>query len=222
MQSEQTTSRLRRRTERAVAIGALVVMAVGAAGAVAGAHGGGSSRHQRADVLTQGGEDVYQARGARLHRTDHSIEAKWRIRTPEPGTYTYPTPDMVPPGAPLHPPIDPGYPEVFTLWAFVFDVPDACTDGVCDMDDIGDTPARGSVYQLDGEIAYRNRLVMSGKIRIGQAPAVGLGLSNPLGAEVHLAMAPHGTALDGDELVAQLNGPVGGPPQWFPALFFPQ
>ncbi len=176
-----------------------------------------SQNRQRADIQGQGGEGVTQRNGARLIRSDHAIEVRWRLRTPAPGSYDYPTADSVPPGAPPHPEVVPGHPEVFTLWAFVFDHPDQCTEP-CDFDDIGDTPARGSIYQLDGTVAEGRRIHMSGKIRLGQAPAVGLGMSNPEGAEVHVAMAPHGMA-SGDELGRQLNGAIGGPPQWFPAIF---
>ncbi len=207
----------RRRLATVIATVLLVLATVGAS--VATAHGNGKWPRQVADVMNQGGDGVYQPNGARLIRTDHSVQVRWRIKTPEPGSYTYPTPDMVPPGAPTHPPISAGYPEVFTLWLFAFDHPELCSDGVCDGNDIGETPARGSVYQVDGEIAYKHRLRMSGKVRLGQTPAAGLGLSNPKGAEVHVALAPHGRALDGAELIRQLNSPVGGPPLWWAAIF---
>ncbi|MDJ0770815.1 MAG: hypothetical protein QNJ12_18625 [Ilumatobacter sp.] len=224
MRSEQTKDRTSRaRHRRAVAaVGLVVTLTAGAAvGSSVAADDDDSSdnRRERADVMVQGGGDVYQRNGARLIRTDHSVEVEWRIRTPEPGSYTYPTPDMVPPGSPTHPPIVPGAPEVFTLWLFAFDHPELCTDGVCDGDDVGDTAARGSVYQADGEIADRRWLRMGGKIRFGQTPARGHGLENPLGAEVHVAMAPHGMAWDGEDLAIQLNGPVGAPPLWFAAIF---
>ncbi len=217
MQAHQTHRAPRRRRLTTVIATVLLVLATFGA-SVATAHGNKWPR-QSADVMNQGGDGVYQPNGARLVRTDHSVKVRWRIATPEPGSYTYPTPDMVPPGAPIHPPISAGYPEVFTLWFFSFDHPELCSDGRCDGNDIGDTPARGSVYQLDGLIAYKQRLRMAGEIRLGQTPAAGLGLSNPKGAEIHVAMAPHGKALDGAELVHQLNSGVGGPPLWFVAAF---
>ena len=179
-----------------------------------------SHDRQRTDILGQGGEGIAKHNGARLDRSDHAVEVRWKLRTPAPGSYDYPTADSVPPGAPPHPEVVPGYPEVFTLWAFVFDHPDQCTDP-CDFDDIGDTPARGSIYQLDGTVATGKWIHMGGKVRLGQAPAVGLGLSNPKGAEIHVAMAPHGMA-NSDQLGRQLNGAIGGPPQWFPAVFLPR
>ena len=212
--TDQSTSTVPiRRGWRAIAIGAAALTSVGAFGVAVDADGGGDATNQRADVMEQGGGDTYRSNGAKLSRTDHSIEVKWKVPTPEPGSYTYPDP------APTHPPIGPGNPEVFTLWMFVFDHPELCSDGVCDGNDIGATPARGSVYQLDGEIARKNKLKMGGKVRLGQAPAAGLGVSNPLGAEVHVAMAPHGQAADGDGLVTQLNTPAGSPPLWFAAIF---
>lgn len=217
--STRTPTR-RRRRKFAIGVAAVVSMAtVGAA--VVEAHGGQRRIRQSADVMQQGGNDVYRHKGAKLVRTDHSVEVTWKIHTPEPGSYTYPTGDMVPPGAPPHPEVNPGYPEVFTLWLFAFDHPELCSDGICDGNDIGDTPARGNVYQVDGEIADRHHLRMRGKVRLGQTPANGLGLSNPLGAEVHVAMAPHGVTGEGADLIQQLNSAVGGPPLWFAAVFLP-
>ena len=217
MGQQQTQTSRHRRRRVAIGIAAVVSMAtVGAA--VVEAHGRHNVR-QRADVTAHGGVDVQEHKGAKLVRTDHSVEVTWKVHTPAPNSYTYPTGDMVPPGAPPHPDVVPGYPEVFTLWLFGFDHPELCSDRVCDGNDIGDTPARGSVYQLDGEIAYGRHLKMSGKVRIGQAAANGLGLSNPLGAEIHVAMAPHGMTLEGAELIQQLNSAVGGPPLWFGAFF---
>ncbi|MEM9565320.1 MAG: hypothetical protein AAGA93_22045 [Actinomycetota bacterium] len=205
--------RLRRR--RGVVVALVAALLLGLAGATAAeAH---SNHRQRADIQGQGGEGIAKRNGARLVRSDHAIEVRWKLRTPKPGSYSYPDADAVPPGAPPHPEVVPGHPEVFTLWAFVFDHPDNCTDP-CDFDDIGDTPARGSIYQLDGTVADGRRIHMEGKVRLGQAPAVGLGMSNPTGAEVHVAMAPHGMVND-DQLGRQLNGAIGGPPEWFPAIF---
>ncbi len=213
MHDATTTPVDRRPRGRSIAAAVAVLVAIGAVGAAVDAHGGPHTTRQRADVLEPGGGDVYKANGAKVIRNDHSIEVKWKVPTPTPGSYTYP--DAVPP----HPPIMAGYPEVFTLWMFVFDHPELCSDGICDGNDIGDTPARGSVYQADGEIAYRHNLKMGGKVRLGQAPLDGLGLSNPLGAEVHVAMAPHGQASSGDGLITQLNTGGGGPPFWWVAFF---
>ena len=60
---------------------------------------------------------------------------------------------------------------------------------------------------------------MKGRIKVGQAPVAGVPLQDPMEAEVHIAMAPHGMALTGAELQHQLNSAVGTPAHWFPALF---
>lgn len=221
MQTQHTASEATPTRRRRLVAGTALLLALATAGAaVVDAHGGAHRHRQDADVMVQGGDGIHAENGARLFRTDRSVEVRWRVPTPEPGSYEYPTPDMVPPGAPLHPPLEPGYPEVFTLWMFTFDFPELCTDGVCDGDDVGDgTAARGSVYQVDGDIAYRHKLRLGGKVRLGQPAANGLGLANPLTAEVHVAMAPHAAALDGADLVRQLNSPVGGPPLWWAAIF---
>ena len=176
---------------------------------------------QTADVLGQGGDGVYQEDGARLVRSETSLRIKWKVPTPAPGTYQYPTADQVPPGAPTHPEIIPGWPEVFTLWVFVFNHPELCS-APCDFDDIGDTTAaQGGVYQLDATVALDGKIRFKGKVKVGEAPLVGAALQNPNGAEVHPAMAPHGKAHCGEALEQQLTGSVGNPSFWWPALFFP-
>lgn len=178
-----------------------------------------------ADINAQGGEGpAHGADEARLERRLDGLVASIDTAAPGAGTYDYPTADMIPPDAPPHPDVVPGEegaPETFTLWMFVFNDPELCTDS-CDIDDIGtDTPAQGGVYQVDGRIADGERLVMTGSVRIGQPAANGAPLQRPTSAEVHLAIAPHGRALSGDDLWRQLNGPVGDPTLWWAATFAP-
>lgn len=195
----------------------LAVLVVAALAAPATANT--SAAIQRTDVLGQGGDGVLAEDGGKLARNNNRIKVWFRVPTPEPGTYDYPTADMVPPGA-EHPEVIPGYPEVFTLWAFVFNYPDLCTDS-CDFDDIGDTAAQGGVYQLDATVALDGRIRFVGKVKVGDAALAGAALQNPHGAEVHVAMAPHGKAHCGEALEQQLTGSVGNPSFWWPALFFP-
>ncbi|MDH3684118.1 MAG: hypothetical protein OEV40_29715, partial [Acidimicrobiia bacterium] len=162
---------------------------------------------QKEDVLGQGGAGNYQANGALLVRLGHRVAIAWRVPTPEPGSYIYPTPDQIPPWAPPHPPVTPGRPEVFTLWAFVFNYPELCSDP-CNGDDIGDTPAQGGVYQVDATIARGKRVRMHGQVAAGSDPVVGIPLLEPRTAEIHVAMAPHGMALSGADLEAQLSIPL--------------
>jgi len=200
------------------AIYALLAALVIAAMAVPAAASSGADT-QTTDILGQGGEGVAAEDGAKLKRHNQRIRVIYRVPTPEPGSYNYPTADMVPPGN-EHPEVVPGYPEVFTLWGFIFNYPELC-DGPCDSNDIGDTPAQGGVYQLGARVAVGERVIVSTKVLVGDTPFGGVPLQNPRGAEVHVAMAPHGQAQCGDELLQQLGGPIGNPSFWWPALFFP-
>ena len=181
---------------------------------------------QRSDVSAQGDSDTaLDDDAAALVRRADGLSAEIDMPTPAPSSYVYPTADLVPPWAAPHPPVIPGAsdaPEAFTGWLFAFNHPERCTDGVCDTDDLGtDTAALGGSYQLDGRIASDERLVLSGTIRLGQDPSNGARLENPLGAEVHLAVAPHGRALPGEDGWRQLNGPIGTPTLWWGAAFVP-
>lgn len=174
----------------------------------------------------QGGvEPALATDGAELERRDDGLVARVDIPTPEPGSYEYPTGDMVSPWAEPHPPVSPGAanaPEVFTLWLIVFNDPESCTNDQCDADDIAaDASARGGVYQVDGRVADGGSMSFVGNVRLGQQPEVGSPLDNPMGADVHLAIAPHGRALSGTDGWRQLNGPVGNPTLWWTAEFSP-
>ncbi len=181
---------------------------------------------QRSGFPGQGGvEPALATDGAELERRDDGLIARVDIPTPEPGSYEYPTGDMVSPWAEPHPPVSPGAanaPEVFTLWLIVFNDPESCTNDQCDADDTAaDAAARGGVYQVDGRVADGGSMSFVGNIRVGQQPAVGSPLDNPTGADVHLAIAPHGRALSGADGWRQLNGPVGNPTLWWTAEFSP-
>lgn len=182
-----------------------------------------SADAQTADIGSQGTEaDPVSVDGANLQRERDGIRVTTQMPTPTPGSYEYPTADMVPPGSPEHP--EPlvggaGEPETFTLWIFIFNHPELCTDA-CNDDDLDpDAPAKGGVYQGDGRIADQEQLVLEGGVRVGQEPARGSALENPHGAVVHIAIAPHGKALEGQELRRQLNGPIGNPTLWWGAAF---
>ena len=63
-------------------------------------------------------------------------------------------------------------------------------------------------------------LNLTGHISVGQAPFAGLPLDNPSGAEIHLAVAPHGM-LQPDLLPSQITTPIGNPGFWWTAIFLP-
>lgn len=189
-----------------------------------------SSSTETGDIRAQGGlpgdaEEPLATNGAHLTRSESRIQITVEAPTPLPDSYTYPTGNMVPPGALPHPEVLVGSadePEVFTLWVFVFNNSDACSDGVCGSDDVGaDAPALGGVYQIGGQIADTSTLDFQGGIRLGQTGAAGAPLSQPATAEIHFAISPHGKALEGTDLLQQLNSSVGNPILWWGASFVP-
>ncbi len=213
----------RRSRGRWAAVGALVV-GIAAAVVISLTLSEPSDEAQTADVVGQGGEGAMLASdGARLTRRSDGLYAELDVPVPEPGSYAYPTADMVPPWAGSQPSVSPGArdaPEVFTLWLATFNAGSLCTDGQCDADDVGaDVPAQGGMYQLDGRIADGDRLQFVGNIRLGQEPLFGAPLADSQDAEVHLFIAPHGRALSGADGWRQLNGPVGNPSLWWSARF---
>ena len=60
---------------------------------------------------------------------------------------------------------------------------------------------------------------LAGNVVLGQMPATGAPLENPLGSEIHVAVAPHGKALPGQDGWTQLNVPLGNPTLWWAATF---
>lgn len=174
---------------------------------------------QTVDVFGQGpGGPVVSTGGATLIRVPNGVTISLSMPTPAPGTYTYPPPN------PFQPTVLEGQPEVFTGWAFVFNNPEQCSGGVCDLDDIGaGTPARGGVYNFAGRVSGGGNLQLTGHISNGDTPFGGAAhapLENPTGAEVHVAVAPHGT-LQPRLLPGQMQTPIGGLPFWWLAPFIP-
>lgn len=111
-----------------------------------------------------------------------------------------------------------GDPEVFTLWAFVFNHPENCTVP-CSMDDLGViTPAKGGAYNVGGHFVSGNSLTISGRIRVGETPFGFAPLEFPATAEVHLALAPHG-AVDPSMLPDEFHLPTGPMLLWWVAIF---
>ncbi len=183
-----------------------------------------SASSETADVGAQGGDgEPVAVDGATLDRAQDGIAFRMVMPTPPAGSYIYPTADMMPPFGSAHPEVSvggPGEPETYTLWFIVFNVPDRCTDSLCNIDDIGlDTSARGGVYQGDGRIADGEELVFEGRVRLGQEPITGAPLEDTTGSMIHLLVAPHGRALPGTDGWRQLNGPIGNLSLWWLAEF---
>ncbi len=205
----------------AIIVAAIVIVAIGVVGGFV-VSGGDDQGWQTVDIGEQGQfESAMAEGGARFQRRPDGITVEVTMPTPEPGTYEYPTGDMVPPSAAPHPAISPGAgeaPEAFTLWLFAFNDPSQCTDGQCDTDDFAPgAAARGGVYQVDGRVGDGDELRFGGNIRLGQQPIDGAPLDHPERAEVHIAIAPHGRVLPGEDGWRQLNGPVGNPTLWWGA-----
>lgn len=212
------------RPQIAATVAGLAIAVLVAVVAVLAVTGSSEDRFEVVDVPGQGDSGPPLATdGARLERRAERLVATMDVPTPEPGSYEYPTGDMVQPWATPHPPVSPGSAnarEVFTVWLVVFNDPAACTNESCDADDLlADAAARGGVYQLDGRIADDTTMSFLGNIRIGQQPEAGSPLDNPFGADIHLAIAPHGRTLPGTDGWRQLNGPVGNPTFWWTAEF---
>jgi hypothetical protein len=186
-------------------IGFLVLVAAGWASA------------ETADVVGQGlAGPVVSADGARLIRSEKGINISLTMPTPMPGTYMYPDPNG------FQPDVFQGHPEVFTGWAFIFNYPDQCSGGECGLDDLGpDKPAKGAAYNYAGHAVGGTTLRLNGRVDLNDEPfpaVPGAPLENPLGAEVHIAIAPHG-ALQPELLPTQITTPIGTLNHWWLALF---
>ncbi len=106
----------------------------------------------------------------------------------------------------------------YSIWTVVFNNPSVCSDGECGLDDLsGDPEVEASLIWTTGGIVGPDRMGhFSGSIGMGldgapgQVP-IGEGLSNPLGAEVHIVVRYHGRAMFGDatalgEQISTLGG----------------
>lgn len=188
-------------------------------GALSPANAGRGNVTETADVLGQmlnpdtgeadpddGVRELYAADAASLRRTANGIQTKIKMPTPEPGTYAYPDPDAFPTVS------EPGHPEGFTLWVFVFD-PDA-EQAVVGGEEVPWTGA----FLGAGHLVGGDTLTLSGEVTTNTEPFVGNQLENPWEADVHLTVAPHG-AVDSDIMPEQIQTPGGGPQHWWVALF---
>ena len=178
-----------------------------------------------ADVVGQGPDGPTVAEdGATIRRTEEGIQVKVQMPTPEPGSYEYPEGDTAAPE---------GHPEVFTLWAFVFNYPENCVAGahVCGGEDLArvmdppenedPNPSGLAVFGVAGHPVGGPNLTLSGSISTAHEPFAPIfaPLTNPAGAEVHLAVAPHG-GLDPEIMPEQASTPAGDVSMWWGAVFF--
>lgn len=166
----------------------------------AAANGSGVTK-QTEDIFGQGPDgDVVAEDGATIRRSDNGVKAKVKMPPPESGSYVYPELEENSPVS------EPGHPEGFTLWVFVFDDPE-------DDDFTG-------AFLGAGHIVGGDTLTLSGHTSTNTEPFVGEQLENPREAEVHLAVAPHGE-VDNEIMPDQIKTPGGSPQHWWFALFNP-
>ncbi len=112
--------------------------------------------------------------------------------------------------------------QAVTLWFIVFNNPDGCSTTPCTLPDDLFNPAAEADFLWGGGqvIGAAGRATFGGYLQVGDLsgsgfPEVGfeqlaIGLTDPLGAEVHLALHSHGPAMTGETLTAQLSSYTGG------------
>lgn len=206
----RTERAIRRRRSAPLALVAALALALASAGPAIG-----DDTKETADVSNQGGpmSGVYAEEAAVLTRQTDGISIGVSIPVPQPDTYSYPS------GA------TPGSPEVFTGWAFVFNNPEQCiVPFSCSSPDLFVPAVAAGVYNFAGHpVGAGGNLVLTGHIQVGQ-PATGppgstmAPLSNPEGAHVHMAIAPHGQ-LNPALMPDQARTPIGSLSNWWIALF---
>lgn len=171
-----------------------------------------ASPPETADVMNQNGAGVYAPDAARLVRQPNGLRVSISMPAPQSGTYVYP-------GG-----VVPGAPEVFTMWSFVFNYPENCTYP-CGSDDVTNPDVEFGVYNTAGHVNAGRTLTLSGRFGVGDPAGAPPGvtphpLSNPAGAEIHVAVTSHG-GLDPTTLPGEFRRPTGSPVCgcWWVAVF---
>jgi hypothetical protein len=178
-------------------------------------------------------EQLLLAENTSIERSEDKVHLHLDLLTPKAGSYTYP--ETISENQQRQP-------EVFTGWAFVFNYPELCeTPYECGANDFNETVKAG-VYNFAGTTnslsqAGGGEIVMnaatdgfvrlSGDILLGQEQRPDLppggttfALENPMGAEIHAAIAPHGR-FDHRTISDELYNPTGNPGCgcWWVAVF---
>jgi hypothetical protein len=179
---------------------------------------------ETANVVGQGlAGPTVAANGAAILRSPNSVTAQLVMGTPEPGSYNYP---VGPTGSGVA-----GFPEVYSLWVFVFFNPEECNSSICGPGDLMNDPdVIAGAFNAGGHVAGGAKLTLGGAVGRGsatfggpnaetldQALAMGYDLAD---ADIHLAVAPHG-ALDPALLPGSISTPVGTPAFWWISIFGP-
>ncbi|MGD8485965.1 MAG: hypothetical protein PVG27_06400 [Chloroflexota bacterium] len=168
-----------------------------------------------------------------ITRSEDGVHLHLDLMTPKAGSYTYPETIKQK---------QQRQPEVFTGWAFVFNYPELCeTPYECGANDFNENVKAG-VYNFagttnslsqesGGEIVLNHGtdgyVRLAGDILAGQEQRPDLPpdgttfpLENPMGAEIHAAIAPHGQ-FDAQTITDELYNPTGNPACgcWWVAVF---
>ena len=95
--------------------------------------------------------------------------------------------------------------HTYTVWAVIFNNPDAC-EGLCDSSDLASPDVDGASVFATGRLARRDQATFWIRLRVGDA------LIEPMKAEIHFVVRSHGPAIPGlvGEQTSTLNG--GCPP----------
>lgn len=173
----------------------------------------------------EGNRPLIEDGSALLIRTANGVTAVVAMPTPASGSYCYPPVTLA--TNPAAGPAVPGYPEVFTLWLIYFNNPAGCAASGCGVPDVlgaNCVNAQAGAMKLAGHVTGGGTLQLSGHASAGDGPLGALGcaaLTNIEGAEIHLAVAPHGV-LQPSLMPALIQVPPGGGPgYWYPAIFGP-
>jgi len=108
-----------------------------------------------------------------------------------------------------------------TLWFIIFNNPAACFTNPCIAGvDLFNPDAAADFIYAGGHVVGGPRNTFAGHLQVGDSsgsgfnefgvPELAIGLSNPMGAEVLLALHSHGPAMTGQDLVAQIGSFTGG------------
>ena len=112
--------------------------------------------------------------------------------------------------------------QAVTLWFIVFNNPSACAGDPCSIVDLIFNPAAEGDFLVGGGKVTGDsaRVNLGGSLQVGDSsgsgfieigmPGRAIGLTNPRGAEVHLALHSHGPAVAGPTLRNQINSFTGG------------
>ncbi|MFV2062380.1 MAG: hypothetical protein ACC726_02560 [Chloroflexota bacterium] len=222
----------------ATSLALMAALALSATSVSAGTMGEQAGRVNN-QPTTATAEELLLGRNARLHRSSDGLGIDVKLITPEAGAYNYP--EMIPTERQAQP-------EVFTGWVFVFNYPENCVSFPgetfpCGPQDFNEEVKAG-VYNVSGitnslsqtmggdmqvNAASDGYAVISGDIGVGteqrsdlppSPDAVTFPLENPMGAEVHVAIAPHGQ-FDAATIAEELYNPAGNPACecWWVATF---